>query len=223
MTNSRHRSTRAAAALAVVGLLAAGCGSEEHGPPPEPTDAGGTEIEPVDDEIQDDATAAGATATRPDEGAPDEALVMFDEPQPDVVPAPNGEMWDLHGSFDMDVMRDHFDATVHMTTVDVHCENTSYYWLREDNYSQGPTAGPTCFGDDGGSVGNPNGRLIHFVCQEPNTTARTLIVPTVPAEGSNETYAVFTPEYTTGNERECFEFSGEEVLADQTVISTDED
>lgn len=154
------------------------------------------------------------------EGAPDEALVIFDEPDSGVVPAPEGEKWDLHGSFDMDLLRRHFDATIHMETADVRCDDALYYWLREGGYGSGPESGPTCFGEGGGRVPSEELRLIHYVCQAPNTRAQTLIMPVEVPVGTESVSAVLTPEHTTGEEWECFDFGGQVVEADQTVVDS---
>ncbi|WP_300345519.1 hypothetical protein [Nesterenkonia sp.] len=166
-----------------------------------------------------EAEAPAVPAAGPfEEGAPDEALVIFDDPVPDVVPAPNGEMWDLHGSFDMDILRGYFDATVHMEAGETSCEEALYYWLREDGYGTREEAGPTCFGEGGGRVPSEELRRIHYVCQAPNTTAQTLVMPT--SKGNEPVASVFTPEHTTGDHWECFDFNGETVEADQTVVSS---
>ncbi len=152
---------------------------------------------------------------------PEEALEIFDVPREDVVPVPNGEAWPLHGSIDMDVLRQHWDATVHLDVYEISCEDlgsVAYMWLREDGYGEGMEAGPSCVGPEGGWVDHGGTRLIDYVCQAPNTTARTLVAPTAAAEGQGSVSFVFTPEHTTGDEWECFDFGGEQVEADQTVI-----
>lgn len=228
-----HRLLTAAAGAGLTALLLTSCASEPNASGEQPataeTQEGATDSAQTETPDTQESSPSSTSADKPEfaEGpvSAEDALHIFDSPREGVVPAPDGEMWPLHGSFDMDVLREHFDATLHMTTYNSDCADLGsvyYMWLREDGYGSGPESGPTCFGEHGGRVDSQELRLTDFVCQAPNTTARTLIVPTIPAEGSDSLAAVFTPEHTTASTWECFDFDGEEVAGDQTVVTTAE-
>lgn len=135
--------------------------------------------------------------------------------------APNAESWPVTAAYDVEEIlagsadvEDPAEAAAPLDCAEG-WEETRNVWLRDlnpselgdEDYQDGPTAGPTCLSENGGSVSKPDYRLVHYVCQSANITARTLIGDT---EGETRAW---TPEYTTGDERQCFSFDGHEVRA----------
>ncbi|WP_218220330.1 hypothetical protein [Nesterenkonia sp. Act20] len=182
---------------------------------------------PSESEAED---AEEAESSSPVPNQPDvEGISFFDEPQGSIM-APNGAQWRYQGSYDVEALLEKSSGSEagFPAAGAIDCaqdwDSTSALWLRtyndgnggdyfDDEYQDGPTAGPTCFGDTGGTVTAPEYRLVNYVCQTANTTARTLF----SAAGGGP--AVWTPEYTTGDQRECFTFEGEEVRAFQTDLT----
>lgn len=229
-----HTTLRTSAALSAALLALTACSDdvEPGAQPPAPTAQDSTAT------AADTQQGAGAEPTAEDEEEepeqeaeerPDvEGLTFHDEPAGYIM-APNGAYWQHHGTFDLDSLAESTGQdSAARGAESVGCESqwavTEALWLRQyndseggdyfqDEYDVGPLEGPTCFSEPGGTVASPEYRLVHYVCQTANTTSRTLVAP---AEGGAR---VWTPEYTTGDERKCFTFDGgEEVRAYVTEV-----
>lgn len=228
-----HTRTYAATGFAALVMMTA-CSTDAE-PPAEQVPATeshadaaqGTETDEVESAAADEAASATEDESASIELPEVEGIELHDEPG-GVIAAPNGAMWQHHGTIGLDDLDPTASAAGEVgAAIDCHEQfsETSALWLRQyndgeggdylyDEYGEGAEYGPTCFADPGGSVAGPEYRLIHYICQSANTTSRTLIAP---AEGGE---AAWTPEYTTEDERACFTFDdGAEVRAYQTEVT----
>ncbi|MBB3666913.1 hypothetical protein [Garicola koreensis] len=227
--------TTFAAALALVGLLAAGCADVEpsSAPPSESSEPAETEAaepeewEPHDDLfelwIDDDTGPAAAYEAVLDMGySPDGNGIIELPGAADWATAPNSELWDVDVFYDLDVLvEERAPATPDREMSAVDCvtewEDVDALALQsapEGNATYGPgaDAGPTCFDAPGGAPTAPAVRHVHYLCQAANTTARALV------SHIDEEAAVWTPEQTTGKGRQCFGFGGDEVAVHQVEV-----
>lgn len=110
-----------AGAMLASGALLAGCAAhpQESSAPAEPEGSSSSSAETPQSPAGE--TSDGGPAASEEEfdriqrePTPDEALILRDEPVPHTVPAPQEGSWPLHGSFDVDVPGEHFDATLHI-------------------------------------------------------------------------------------------------------------
>lgn len=145
--------------------------------------------------------------------------------------APNGEGWPVTGVIDLSTLETHGEEVEREglggATVDCSSgwSDTKHMWLRNVtgpnypehdghyDYQEGATSGPTCFTSGSAGPEAPGLRLIHYVCQAPHTTARVLVAETESDE------PVWTPEFTTGEERQCFAFKQDQVLAYESKVT----
>lgn len=248
MKNRHHLSTLAAA-LAVVGLLAAGCADAEtlSAPSPEPSEPAESssgppskssepaasesveseEWEPHDELfdlwIDDDTGPAAAYEAVLGMGYSPDGNGVIDLPgAADWAMAPNSELLDVDVFYDLNVLLEEREpATPDREASAVDCvtewENVDAFALRAgpeglSTYARGAVAGPTCFDAPGGAPTAPALRHVHYVCQAANTTARALV------SHVGEGPAVWTPEQTTGNGRQCVGFGGDEVAVHEIEV-----
>lgn len=238
MKNTALKST---AVLAAALLALTGCGDGEDEAAPAPTSAGTQTPEPE----------AKEEDTEPEVGSETPGMESYSEkgewidtegesfqeheafPVGDVGPyaeAPNGELWEIRNSADLDELIIRGSAVEYpgQLAPPIDCEaewsEVAVFWARDyaDADHDMPTGlleyghdgiraeGPTCFaGEEAGGL-EGDYRLIHSVCQAPGTTTSTLVAP---ANGGEK---IWTPEFSA-DERECITFR-EEVRAYATEL-----
>lgn len=221
--------TSAIATAALGALLLSSCAA----PDPEP------ELESSDETPSSTETSEPPTLAEAEESETEPVGPTFDDVdglnaadggggRMNEAPLPNGTFRSIEGVYEVDALLENTATEIEAPDVaNLDCasnwDSVQLQWLRAwaeqpdlglaEDYHYGATAGPTCFADPGGAVTGPDHRLVHYVCQSANTTARTLF----SRAGGGP--MAWTPEFTTEDESVCFSFD-DEVRAYQAEVSS---
>lgn len=156
---------------AVAALVLAGCGSEapdEVKPSSEPVESSAAPASPTPVETEtEEAESSSPSAEESAEAveaplsasAPDEALVIFDEPVQADVLLPDGSPVMVYGEFDTGLLADRLHPAEFTEAYPIDCSAAVHYWV-------GSGGEPLCFGEDGGFGGNELVE-VDYLCQAP--------------------------------------------------------